>query len=443
MRIKKKKNKFKQRRLNRDDLKLELNTLVKKYGYKIPHNEMFLSEFFTKKYKSWFDVDTMNHYHEYTPNFKQCQYEEDKVIKCQKLSLLPTDKQKSIMILWLHSYRIMYNKTIHYFRTAFFHHNKVSKSFKYIRTYILKKHKQKIIDKYNTPSHILDGAIKLACASYKSCLTNLKNGNIKHFKLNYMKSDKKTLIMDIEQCYLNENSICPKWLGKELKNKDNMNYSSIIRDCKIHYSSITKRFTLLIPEDVPIIDNNSEEYVAIDPGVRTFLTGVGNKVTFNFGTNIREMMKPKLERLDKIKTNRNKRIYKRYELAINKSIKNKIEDLHWKAIDYLTNKFKTIVIGNWSTKRIGEGQLDKMTKRIATRLCYYKFLQRLKYKSQSKNINLLIVDESYTSKMCSYCGHINEHLRGSKTLNCHGCNMRIDRDINGARNIMMKGILSN
>ena len=69
---------------------------------------------------------------------------------------------------------------------------------------------------YNAPSHMLDGAIKLACASYKSAFSNFKNGHIRHFNIRYLKKNKKSHIFDIEKVYFNETSFYSSFLGKVL-----------------------------------------------------------------------------------------------------------------------------------------------------------------------------------------------------------------------------------
>ena len=42
--------------------------------------------------------------------------------------------------------------------------------------------------------------------------------------------------------------------------------------------------------------------------------------------------------------------------------------------------------------------------------------------------------------MCSYCSIIKKNLGGNKRYNCNNCNNTLDRDINGCRNILMKGL---
>lgn len=353
------------------------------------------------------------------------------------------------MFKWLESCRLMYNKTIRLIKQRFFDKEKTILSFKTLRTQMLKGEKTKLINIYGTPSHILDGAIKLACASYKTALSNLKQNNIKHFNVRYLKKTKKSFIMDIEQCYFNKQTICPTKLGEELKNKENMTYDAIESDCKIHYNCMTKRFTLLIPQKHdPIIRRDSNDYISVDPGIRTFLTCLSNKSSDNsgkileIGTNVNRVIKDKLEKIDKINANKvlsNKK-KKRAELKRSKQIINKVTDLHWKSIKELT-KNTNIMIGNWSTKnciRKKDSRLNKMTKRIASRLRYYEFLMKLKYKCELNGNKLKIVDESYTSILCSNCGNEHPNLGSSKIYKCSNCNIKIDRDLNSCRGIAIK-----
>ena len=80
-----------------------------------------------------------------------------------------------------------------------------------------------------------------------------------------------------------------------------------------------------------------------------------------------------------------------------------------------------------------------MTKRKALSLRFSDFREKLKWKCEIKGIKYLCIKEYYTSKVCSKCGIINEKLGGNKIFNCPICKIKQDRDINGARNIFIKG----
>ena len=51
---------------------------------------------------------------------------------------------------------------------------------------------------------------------------------------------------------------------------------------------------------------------------------------------------------------------------------------------------------------------------------------------------VVICTEEYTSKTCGFCGYIHKKLGGSKVFCCPQCKTNLDRDINGARNILLR-----
>jgi transposase len=93
-----------------------------------------------------------------------------------------------------------------------------------------------------------------------------------------------------------------------------------------------------------------------------------------------------------------------------------------------------------STKSIlsKKNGLIKKTKQYCLALSNYTFKQRLIAKAEEFNCIVNIVDESYTSKTCGNCGEINNNLGKLKKFNCNECAYVSDRDINGARNILIK-----
>jgi hypothetical protein len=133
--------------------------------------------------------------------------------------MYPTKKQKILLSCWFKYYIVMYNETIKLFKRARRLDIKISLNWKILRTKYLKYKRNKIQKKsqienvkYNTKIdiHILDSAIQNACTSYKSCLTNLLNGNIKHFRLRYLKQTKRNKIIKIEKYRINKkkNTFC-------------------------------------------------------------------------------------------------------------------------------------------------------------------------------------------------------------------------------------------
>ena len=226
-------------------------------------------------------------------------------------------------------------------------------------------------------------------------------------------------------------------------NEENFDYSKINCDCTLSYDIHKDIFSLHIPYYTERkVDNSKHEIVGIDPGLKTFLTCVSNNHIYKIGNNIINKFRPKLEYIDKLNLINNKRTRKRV-LKIYTKMKNQIIDLHWKSINYLL-KIKNsggIIIGNLSTKDVSSKKkhLQPMYKRLLGMLSLYKFRDRLKFKCDEYNIPYVLSDESYTSKTCCKCSHLNDKIK-HRTLKCSKCNYKIDRDINGALNILFKNV---
>ncbi len=70
---------------------------------------------------------------------------------------------------------------------------------------------------------------------------------------------------------------------------------------------------------------------------------------------------------------------------------------------------------------------------------HYTFREMLKTKAELyEGVNVVTCDEAYTSKTCGQCGWIHAKLGGSKTYRCQQCHYHADRDVNAARNIMLR-----
>jgi hypothetical protein len=107
--------------------------------------------------------------------------------------------------------------------------------------------------------------------------------------------------MDIEKSFFNKTTFCPRFLGKKMLNKSNFEYNEITKDCKLHYNKINDQFTLLFQR------NGEKKYknmiivlYQLDPGVRTFLTGLSNNKHYEICTNIYKKLKKYLKKVDKV-----------------------------------------------------------------------------------------------------------------------------------------------
>ena len=423
---------------------------------------------------SWFQLTEKNYKNVNNPNNVNielfCQTPKKPITKCIKIKVFPTEQQRNILKLWMDAYITMYNETIKLFRNKRFNNEKITLSWTKIRDLYMKDIKYKLIKQTSIDSHSINGAIQDACTSYKSALTNIKEGHIKHFRIRYIKYTKARKVLKIEAPAFSKkySTFCISQLGKNIKTENNYDLSKIKRDCKLHYDTNTNRMTLLVPSECQKYkkkenkkkenkkkenkkkenkkkENKKNDYISLDPGIRCFLTGYTANKDIKIGENIYKKVKHHLEKIDKVRINIEEKKRKKIERKQNYRIKSKIEDMHWKVIKYLIENNKQILIGNLSTKDIvkkREGELNKMVKRVGLSMNLYKFKQKLEYKCGINEVKYKEIDESYTSKVCSNCGNYKKDLGSAKVYKCKRCKVELDRDINGSKNILVNGISS-
>ena len=289
--------------------------------------------------------------------------------------------------------------------------------------------------------HILDYAINDAILTYKSCTTNMKNGNIKSFRLRYLKLNKPNKIIKIEKLLFTNNGFCKSVLGEVLCSIKNFDYKNNIYTTAI-IKKIKNKYVLLLkyPKKEKKVNRYKNETISFDPGIRTMLTGVSNNSFIEIGKNIQKNLTDRLEQIDRISNkNKNKMNDNKKKKVINKKykkIKNRVNDIHWKIISYITKNYKNVLFGNFSTKRMGEGKQNKMTKRVGQMMRFFEFKTKLKYKCSHTRTNFKEVNESYTSQCCCNCGNRKLDLGGNKKYECVKCKIKMDRDCNSAINII-------
>lgn len=119
-------------------------------------------------------------------------------------------------------------------------------------------------------------------------------------------------------------------------------------------------------------------------------------------------------------------------------------ELHTKVAVWLCKNYKLIVIPEFSAAEMSgrhKRKLTRKTVRAMLSLGHSQFRTKLVQFAELYGSNVVFVNEAYTSKTCTKCGHIHEKLGGAKVFKCPACGMTVSRDINGARNIMLRAML--
>lgn len=370
--------------------------------------------------------------------------------KAEKIALRPTAEQKNILLKWLDSYTKMYNQTLLYIKQKQFDNkeNKGLFNWKQLRTYHLKERRDAIQEesmiknnpKTKIPIHSLDGAIQDVCSAFKSAFSNLKGSHIKQFRMRFLKQTKNTKVMKIERQNISKkrNIFCETALGSNIVSSKSL--IGIPSDCRLHYDKKTKRFALLVPKKFMGTSTDKKKLISLDPGLRTFLTGLTSTDSVEIGTNLLKTLRPPLVKIEKLEKSSLRKKLK--EKAKNKrfaKIKNLVDDLQWKSINYLTTTYKAVILGKLSTKAIvQDSTLSSFLKNVALKMGFFQFMNRLSYKGESRGVKIVLTEESLTSKTCTSCGFLNDNLGKAKIFSCPSCLYKLDRDLNGARNILIK-----
>ena len=444
--------------------------MLDKHKNELPYKMKLKSEFDTE---SWFMAKEYKTKKTINNTTYKCKFEKE-YIKCKQIKMHLTEYQKDVINHWLTLYTTMYNETLKYMRSNYDIFNniiirekiikteknhtnffKIREQMKGIRDNII-KNSQLLKYKQNTKinTHTLDYAIKQLLTNIKSAETNLMKGRIKNFKMKFWKNTRLNKTIDIEKTLIRNNILCPKILGVIKYTYNNKDYllNNIDSNVKINYNKIKDEYTLLIPEyfEPENYNNlkNKKKIIILDPGLRTFMTGLSNDGAVKIGINVNKIIASKLKRLENIKNNINipSKIKKKNEILINRKISNYIDELHWQTISFLTTNYKNILLGDMSAKSIVKKHnsiLSPLSKVACLRTRYYEFQQRLKYKCDTRMCNYKLVSEKYTSKICSNCGNYNDKLKGEKKYVCRECNLNIDRDMNACRNIYINSLLFN
>lgn len=196
-----------------------------------------------------------------------------------------------------------------------------------------------------------------------------------------------------------------------------------------------------------------DRMVAIDPGVRTFLTTYDQDgMVHEWGKGDHARLYRLAVHVDKLQQRTSDRsITHRRRYGIQKAIgriytriRNLVDDVHRKACKWLCEQYDTILLPAFNASAMVKRDDRRIhTKSVRSMLhwSHYRFRQRLLFKaSEYPGVNVQVVTEEWTSKTCGRCSAVHHQLGSRKQFDCPSCGWSCDRDVNGARNIMLKAL---
>lgn len=210
------------------------------------------------------------------------------------------------------------------------------------------------------------------------------------------------------------------------------------------------QYFLKVPYEKEVTFSESQgKCIALDQGLRTFLTGFSETEVFKIGNQCLSKiarlcisMDKLISKMKKEKLHLKKQRMKKALMKIKAKRMNLIDELHFKSINYIVSNYDIILLPNFNvsdmvskTKR----KLNSKTVRNMLNLNFYQFSQRLIAKAEVLGKQVIRMSEAYTSKTVSWTGGVNDKLGSSKVVKSG--TVRMDRDINGARGIFLKALV--
>ncbi|WP_333289311.1 transposase [Microcoleus sp. D2_18a_B4] len=238
----------------------------------------------------------------------------------------------------------------------------------------------------------------------------------------------------------------PLWTGQDFCL---INYD---RAVEVTYNKGRWFVNMPVEMDVPESKNGGKT-IALDPGLRCFLTGFdGNSFTefgkHDFGKIARlcqhlDKMQSKLSRSKGSEFSRLRYRLKQAMERVRTKIKNLRSEIHKQVASHLARNYDVIYLPTFETSQMvarGTRKLNSKSARAMMTWAFYQFSQTLEHLCNRYGSRLIRVTEEYTSKTCTKCGHIHKKLGSSKTFRCPNCGYEMPRDFNGALGIFLKAL---
>lgn len=322
-----------------------------------------------------------------------------------------------------------------------------------------------------TPYEIRDTAVIDLAKAIKSSKALVGAGHAKQFKMSFRsKKDQQQSFVVRNRDYQSTSTHFSLFRGafkqanvsSDIKARESLPHT-IAYDARLIRTRLGEWY-LCIPEarddlahalgddnQVPAVPEQ-QRVCSLDPGVRTFQTIYDpSGAVIEIGAKDLSRLYRLCDAADKLQSRRasvhgdgNKRYrMQRAILRINRKIRRLVSELHCKVTKFLVDNYSVVLLPSFETSRMVVRNKRKLTSKTARAMLtwsHYGFKQRLLNKAalSGGKCKVVIVTEEYTSKTCTNCGYLHSRLGSSNIFRCPACATVLDRDYNGARNILLK-----
>lgn len=350
-------------------------------------------------------------------------------LKCRKIRIYPDANLAKVWKQWIAACRYVYNQAIARSREAGKRVGKLD-----LRNTIMQSSLPEWVKA--TPCHIRQNAIFDAWRAFKAS-----------------RDAKFRSVRNPSQCikFNDSNFKNGTWYPKLTKGMKFIASEPIPNSCNssTQLQKVKDRWFAIFPEEMQPEPSETNQIIALDPGVRTFLTGFDGEQFLEIGKSDFGRIARLCQHLDKLTSRMSKvnakqrRSMRRAAFKMRQKIRSLIDELHRKTACYLTKNYRIIFLPTFESSNMVAKVKRKIRSKTARALltwAHYRFKQTLKHQAQKRSVTVIEVSEAYTSKTCVRCGYIHTKLGGARIFKCPNCKHEISRDFNGALGILLRAL---
>jgi putative transposase len=412
----------------------------------IPHKSLLSNIDSINSNKSWFSVQSWFNLDSSNKFISIPLIDNTPVIKAKKIRIYPNSQQKNLFKQWLGTSRKVYNDTVNHLNLP-----------KEIREKHWMGAAKLILNSLpdwakSVPYQVKKIAVEDAYKAFSNgCKKAKLTGHPFELKFRTRKDTKQSCFIPSSALKKDGKlfNIYPTIVGK-LKVSECL--PSEFKDSRLICEH--GRWFIMVPYKVlpqSIIQSNDnqvslDKIVALDPGIRTFLTGFSVNNVFKIGeqdfsriARLTSHMDKLISRISKAKGNSKQRMKKALGRMKHK-VWDLIDELHFQSINYLFKTYDVVLLPNFETSEMVVKSSRKIkSKTVRSMLTYnfFQFSQRLETKAKELGKHIFRGSEAYTSKTASWTGEV-KNISSAKTIKSN--NIVMDRDINGARGIFLRAL---
>jgi putative transposase len=385
-------------------------------------------------------------------------------LKVQTYRIKCSSTEKTILKKWFGCKRWTYNKCVDMLKKQNYSYNNINN--KELRKSHINNCNFKEGGQYETSPWLLDVNYDIRDDGMRDFMKAFKNEKQKQknnprytFKMQFQSRKMKSQSVTIRKRQYNSNSKtfgflkhikCNERLPKTIK----YDMRIVMKHTGEIYLAIPVGLNMKSDNQAPNYLNHMQGVISLDPGVRTFVTGIDcDGSVFEWGKNDMGRIVRLCYHMDKLQSKisdktithgARQRCRKSWKKMITK-IRNLVDDMHKKLSKWLCENFSVVLLPKFDVSHMVKKRKRNIHSKTARQMLtwsHYRFRQRLLNKCREYPwCNVIICDESYTSKTCCCCGLLNSKLGGSKVFRCidkDTCGLVIGRDDNGALNILLR-----